>query len=103
MTGTKKLDRLNTIRIALLECKIESVKDVDEWQIYDDMSKRINDLIAEEHHRLGYLTVYSIANGQASYALFHGTKEQCDIYVDILFEGCPEMKDNIIIVGAEEA
>ena len=97
--ATTKLDRLNTLRHALLECKNECVKDADEWQVYDDMTKRINDLIAEEQHRLGYMAVYPIVDGQAEAALFTGTKELCDIYVDILLEGHPEMKGNIIIAN----
>lgn len=103
MKATTKLDRLNTLRHALLDCMIESVKDTDEWHIYDDIMKRINDLMAEEHHRLGYMVVYHIVNGQTRDALFTGTKESCEIYVDILLEGHSEMKGNIIIVGAEEA
>lgn len=50
--ATSKLDRLkNTLCSVLLECKNECVKDVAEWQVYDDLIKRINDLIAEEQRR----------------------------------------------------
>lgn len=97
--ATTKLDRLNTLRSALLECKKECVKDAGEWQVYDDITKRINDLITEEQHRLGYMAVYPIVDGHAGDDLFTGTKEQCDTYVDILLEGHPEMKGNIIIAN----
>lgn len=96
---TTKIDRLINLRSALLECKIECVKDADEWQILDDMTKRINELIAEEQHRLGYMAVYHIVNGQATDELFRGTKEHCDIYVDIMTEGHPDMKRKFIIAN----
>ena len=44
---TTKLDRLTMLRDALIECKKESVKDADEWQTYDDMMVKVNDLLTE--------------------------------------------------------
>ena len=93
-----KLDRLTMLRDALIECKKESVKDADEWQTYDDMMVKVNDLLHEERRRLGYMAVYPIVNGSAQEALFEGTKEQCKIYADILLENQPEMKGNIIVL-----
>lgn len=97
--ATTKLDRLNMLHAALLECKKESVKDADEWQVYDDMMKRVNSLITEEHRRLGHMAVYSIVDGQADAELYTGTQEQCRIYVGIFLEKHPEMKGNIIIAN----
>lgn len=97
-TNISKLDRLTKLRNMLLECKNECVKDADEWQIYYDMTKHIIDLINEEEHRLGYMAVYPIVDGQAKAAVFTGTKEQCDTYVEILLNGHPEMKGNIIVL-----
>ena len=95
---TTKLDRLTMLRNALIECKKESVKDADEWQTYDDMMVKVNDLLTEERRKAGYMAVYPIVNGSAQEALFEGTKEQCKIYTDILLENKPEMKGNIIVL-----
>ena len=95
---TTKLDRLNMLRDALIECKKESVKDADEWQTYDDMMAKVNDLLTEEKRKAGYMVVYPIMDGSAGESLFEGTPEQCKIYTDILFEGHPEMKGNIIVL-----
>ena len=86
------------LRDALIECKKESVKDADEWQTYDDMMVKVNDLLTEERRKAGYMAVYPIVNGSAQEALFEGTKEQCKIYTDILLENKPEMKGNIIVL-----
>ena len=86
------------LRNALIECKKESVKDADEWQTYDDMMVKVNDLLTEERRKAGYMAVYPIVNGSAQEALFEGTKEQCKIYTDILLENKPEMKGNIIVL-----
>jgi hypothetical protein len=95
---TTKPDRLTMLRDALIECKKESVKDADEWQTYDDMMVKVNDLLTEERRKAGYMAVYPIVNGSAQEALFEGTKEQCKIYTDILLENQPEMKGNIIVL-----
>lgn len=96
--ATTKLDRLNMLRDALIECKKESVKDADEWQTYDEMMEKVSDMLHEERRRLGYMAVYPIVDGSAQEALFEGTKGQCKIYTDILLEAHPEMKGNIIVL-----
>ena len=93
-----KLDRLTMLRDALIECKKESVKDADEWQTYDDMMVKVNGLLTEEKRKAGYMVVYPIVDGSAGESLFEGTPEQCKIYTDILFDGHPEMKGNIIVL-----
>lgn len=93
-----KLDRLEMLWEALLECKQGSVKDADEWQTYDDMMRKVNGMMLEEKRRLGYMAVYPIVNGSAQEALFEGTSDQCKIYTDILLENQPEMKGNIIVL-----
>ena len=95
---TTKFDRLKMLRDALIECKKESVKDADEWHTYDYMMRKVYDMMLEEKRRLGYMAVYPIVDGSAQEALFEGTKEQCKIYTDILLEGHPEMKGNIIVL-----
>ena len=96
---TTKLDRLKALNYTLLECKTECVKDAEEWQMYDDMTKRVKHAIIDEEHRLGYMAVYPIENGQAGASLFTGTSDQCDLYVSTFLEGHPEMKGNIIITN----
>ena len=93
-----KLDRLEMLRDALLECKQGSVKDAEERQTYDYMMRKVYDMMLEEKRRLDYMAVYPIVNGSAQEALFEGTKEQCKIYTDILLEKHPEMKGNIIVL-----
>ena len=95
---TTKLDRLTMLRDALIECKKESVKDADEWQTYDDMMVKVNDLLTEEKRKSGYMVVYPIVNGSAQEALFEGTREQCKIYTDLLLGHDPSMKGNIIVL-----
>ena len=97
-TKISKLDRLEMLWEALLECKQGSVKDADEWQTYDDMMRKVNGMMLEEKRRLGYMAVYPIVNGSAQEALFEGTRDQCKIYTDILLENKPEMKGNIIVL-----
>ena len=99
MAMTTKLDRLEALSATLLECKKECVKDADEWQVYDDMMTRVKELIVEEQRRLGYMAVYPVVDGQAEDYLFCGTPEACDSYVEILLEGHPGMKGNIIIAN----
>lgn len=96
---TTKLERLKTLRITLIDCMTESVEDADEWQIYDEMLKRIKNLITEEQHRQGYMAVYTIVDGNARDVIYTGTKESCELYVDILLTGNPEMKGNVIIAN----
>ncbi len=86
---TTKLDRLKALNATLLECKTECVNDADEWQMYDDMAKRVKQAIIDEEHRLGYMAVYPIENGQAGALLFTGTSDQCALYVETLLEGHP--------------
>ena len=95
---TTRLERLTMLHDTIMVCKQESVKDADEWQSYDDMMVKVNDLLTDEKRRLGYMAVYPIVNGSAQEALFEGTKEQCVIYTDILLDGHPEMKGNIIVL-----
>ena len=95
---TTKLERLTMMRDALIECKKESVKDADEWQTYDDMMRKVYNMMLEEKRKAGYMVVYPIVDGSAQESLFEGTKEQCAIYTDILLEGHPEMKGNIIVL-----
>ena len=93
-----KLDRLEMLWEALLECKQGSVKDADEWQTYDDMMVKVNDLLTEEKRKAGYMVVSPIVNGSAQESLFEGTPEQCKIYTDILLENNPSMRGNIIVL-----
>ena len=87
------------LRDTLVECRKESVKDAEEWQTYDNMMDRVNDLIREEQRRLGYRAVYPIVDGCSRDALFEGSPEACKVYVDILLESHPEMKGNIIVLN----
>lgn len=93
-----KLDRLTTLRYALLDCCLDSVNNADEWQTFHDMLAKVKDMVSDEHRRLGYMAVYPIVNGSAQEALFEGTRDQCKIYTDILLENKPEMKGNIIVL-----
>lgn len=96
---TTKLDRLKALAATLLECKTECVKDAEEWLFYDSMAMEVKDQILQEQRRLGYMVVYPIVDGHAGDEMFSGTEEQCQSYVDILLEGHPEMKGNIIITN----
>ena len=98
MKTTTKLDRLETLRSVLIECKQECAKDADEWNTYNDMMVKVNDLLTEERRKQGWMAVYPIVHGCAQESLFEGTKEQCKIYTDILLEAHPEMKGNIIVL-----
>jgi len=44
------------------------------------------------------MAVYPILDGAAQEAIFEGTREECEIYTDILFEREPEMKGNILVL-----
>lgn len=92
-----KLDRLNMLLDTLILCRKACVKDADEWKVYDDMMAKVGDMLHEEHKRLGWSGVYEIKDGMAADCLFEGDNEACDIYVEILLEGLPEMKGNLII------
>jgi hypothetical protein len=97
-TMITKLDRLTMLRNTLIECCEESVKDAGEWQTFHDMLAKIGGLLTNERRRLGYMAVYPIVDGSAQEALFEGTKEQCNIYTDLLLEHDPSMKGNIIVL-----
>lgn len=56
-------------------------------------------MITEELHRLGYMTVYPIVACPSTMAMFNGTPDVCDTYVSILLEGHPQMKGIIIITN----
>lgn len=91
-----KLDRLTMLRNTLIDCKQECAKDADEWNTYNDMMVKVNDLLTEERRKHGYMAVYPIVDGSAQEALFEGTREQCDIYVSIMREHDP--KADIIVL-----
>ena len=91
-----QLDRLTMLHDTLLNCCKDSVKDANDWQTFHNMLTKVGDLLTEERRRLGYMAVYPIVNGCAQDALFEGTSEQCNTYIDILFENDPAMKGNII-------
>lgn len=93
-----KLDRLKTLCHALLDCCQESVENADEWQTFRDMLEKVKEMITEEKRRLGYMAVYPIVDGSAQEAIFEGTRKQCKIYTDLLFEQEPEMKGNILVL-----
>lgn len=91
-----KLDRLTMLRNTLIDCKQECVKDADEWNTYNDMMVKVNDLLTEERRKQGWMAVYPIVDGSAQEAIFEGTREQCDIYVSIMREHDP--KADIIVL-----
>ena len=96
-TTISKLDRLTMLRKCLLECCNESVNNADEWQTYHDMLDKVKDMLHDERIKQGYSGVYEIVNGCSADCLFEGTFDTCKIYTEILIEGHPEMKGNIII------
>lgn len=95
-TTTTKLERLTMIRVALIECRKETM-DADEWVTFHDMEQRIEEIIHEERKALGWSGVYEIVDGSAGGCLFEGDSEQCKIYADIMLEQHPERRGNIII------
>lgn len=97
-TTTTKLDRLTTLRAALIDCMTDCTGDRDEWQTYSTMLARVGDMLTDERRRQGYMAVYPIKDGSAQGAIFEGTREQCKLYTDILLEAHPEMKGTIIVV-----
>lgn len=92
-----KLDRLNMLYDSLLECCKESVNNADEWQTFHDMLDKVKDMLHEERKAQGWSGVYEITDGCAGDCLFEGTESACKVYTDILLEGRPELKGNIII------
>lgn len=97
MKKITKLDRLTMLHDTLLECCKESVKNAEEWNTYHDMLIKAKELMHQERKAQGWEGVYKIENGCSTDCLFEGTKNSCDVYVDILLKGHPEMKGNIII------
>ena len=93
-----KLDRLNILLDNLRKCRNECVRHSEEWLNYNDMIEKVSNMLYEEKRKASYMAVYQIVNGSAQELLFEGTKEQCYIYTDILLEGHPEMKGNIIVL-----
>lgn len=94
---TTKLDRLTMLHNALIECKMDSLKDSDEWMTYNDMQQRIDSMLHEERVAQGWSGVYEIVDGCAGDCLFEGTSEHCKIYTEIMLERHPERSGNIII------
>lgn len=92
-----KLDRLTMLRDTLLDCCKESVNNADEWQTFHDMLDKVKDILHEERKAQGWSGVYEITDGCAGDCLFEGTESACKVYTDILLEGRPELKGNIII------
>jgi hypothetical protein len=95
--NTSKLDALTMLSDSLLECCKEYVKNADEWQTFHDWLDKVNDMIHEEHKAQGWSGVYEITDGCAGDCLFEGTESSCKVYTDLLLEGRPELKGNIII------
>lgn len=95
--STSKMDRLTMLRDLLLDCCKEYVHDADKWQIFHDMMDKVKDMLHEECKAQGWCGVYEIVDGCSRDCLFEGTDDQCKIYADVLIEGHPEMKGNIII------
>lgn len=90
MTTITKLDRLTALRNTLLELRTESTTNTDEWNTYNEWLGKATDLLTEERRRQGWMAVYPIVDGCSQEALFEGTSEQCQIYVDIMKEHNPE-------------
>lgn len=89
-----RLDQLKNMRLAIEDCKNRHPE--LEW---GDMLERANDMVIEEQRRLGYMAVYPIKDGSAQESIFEGLPEACQVYVDIMLEGHPEMKENIIVLN----
>lgn len=94
---TTKLDRLTRLRNTLTSIMRDCANDEDEWLKYRDILARVGELLTEERRKQGYMRVCLITDGRELETLFTGTAENCDIYVSILFEAHPEMRDNIKI------
>jgi len=96
-TTISKLDRLTMLRDSLLDCCKESVKNADEWNAFHEMLDEVNKMLHDERKAQGWSGVYEIVNGSAVDCLFEGEESSCKVYTDILLEGRPELKGNIII------
>lgn len=95
-TTTTKLDRLTALRDTLLDLRIESIANADEWNMFSVWLAKVTDMLTDERRRQGWMAVYPIVNGCSQDALFEGTPEQCQIYVSILKEHNP--KADIIVL-----
>ena len=96
-TTISKLDRLTTLRDSLLDCCKEYVKFPDQWNAFNEMLDEVNKMLHDERKAQGWSGVYEIVNGSAGDCLFEGEESSCKVYTDILLEGRPELKGNIII------
>lgn len=96
-TKISKLDRLTMLRDSLLDCCKEYVKFPDQWNIFHEMLDEVNKMLHDERKVQGWSGVYEIVNGSAGDCLFEGEESSCKVYTDILLEGRPELKGNIII------
>lgn len=98
MKDVSKLDRLTKLQVLLRDCQHEAIKDIDEWMAFHDMREKVIDMLTDEKRRLGYSAVYPIVYSCSQKALYEGTKEECEIYIDNLIKTHPEMKGNIIVL-----
>ena len=96
-TTISKLDRLTMLRDSLLDCCKEYVKFPDQWNAFNEMLDEVNKMLHDERKAQGWSGVYEIVNGSAGDCLFEGEESSCKVYTDILLEGRPELKGNIII------
>ena len=85
------------LRDSLLDCCKEYVKFPDQWNAFNEMLDEVNKMLHDERKAQGWSGVYEIVNGSAGDCLFEGEESSCKVYTDILFEGHPELKGNIII------
>ena len=96
-TTISKLDRLTMLRDSLLDCCKEYVKFPDQWNAFNEMLDEVNKMLHDERKAQGWSGVYEIVDGSAGDCLFEGEESSCKVYTDILLEGRPELKGNIII------
>lgn len=92
------IDRLMTLRHVLSQCKYESVIYAEEWEFYEHLTDEVDELLTEAKRMAGYMVVYPIINGCSGDSLYEGTPDQCNIFIDTLFEGHPDMRGNIITI-----
>ena len=69
----------------------------DQWNAFNEMLDEVNKMLHDERKAQGWSGVYEIVNGSAGDCLFEGEESSCKVYTDILLEGRPELKGNIII------
>lgn len=98
MKTTSKIEQLENLRQVLNECKEVYVRDEEEWNALNDMLIVVCGLLTKEQRKEGWMAVYPIVDGCSREALFEGTSEECDIYVETLLEVHPEMKGEIIVL-----